>query len=140
MNSFKLHRWFLVFLIMAVICLSGGCSSGSGAITRLTLHSLVDEGTAPVVVDVRSGGEYAEGHIPGAIHIPFYSVGKRHAEISSDKDSPVVVYCAHGPRAWWASFVLRRKGFSRVAILEGHFKKWQESGFIPDKKSTRFFE
>ncbi len=134
MNGAKLTQVFIVFLAFFLGCLCSGCSSGAGKITTSTLHSLVDQGESPVIVDVRSEDEYAAGHIPGAIHIPFYSIGKRYEEISSDKNTPVVIYCAHGPRAWWASFVLRRKGFRQVTTLEGHFKEWQKSGEMSDKK------
>ena len=97
------------------------------------LQVLLSQGQAPVLVDVRSESEFAAGHIPGAIHIPFYSVDTRHNEISPDKDVPVVVYCAHGPRAWWAAFILRRKGFSQVSTLDGNFRTWQKSGFLIQK-------
>lgn len=135
MIRFKPFHISFVFLALALLCFCSGCSSGSTKVTTSTLHGLVDQGTSPVIVDVRSDDEYAAGHIPGAIHIPFYSVGKRHEEISSDKDTPVVIYCAHGPRAWWAAFALRRKGFSQVTTLEGHFKQWRKSGFGYDKKN-----
>ena len=36
----------------------------------------IDNGTAPVVVDVRSKKEFDEGHVPGAIHLPFWKVGR----------------------------------------------------------------
>src|SRR6266536_3587574 len=59
----------------------------------------IGAGTAPVVVDVRTRREYDSGHVPGAIHIPFYSLLARQAEIPGSRDEPVVVYCERGPRS-----------------------------------------
>jgi len=90
-------------------------------------HELAS-GTGPVVLDVRSDSEYAAGHVPGAIHIPFQSVASRVDELPVDKDETVVVYCAHGPRAAWAGRSLRNAGFTDVVYLEGHMGDWAESG------------
>ncbi|MBU0681950.1 MAG: rhodanese-like domain-containing protein [Proteobacteria bacterium] len=109
---------FLFSLFMgAGFFLLCGCSGASRSMPSTDLFSLMNQGNTPILVDVRSAGEFAAGHLPGAIHIPFYAVGKRSQEISTAKDRPVVVYCTHGLRAWWAAFVLRGKGFSEVAIL-----------------------
>ena len=39
--------------------------------TPQDLLSRIDGGTAPTVVDVRTRGEFSNGHIPGAINRPF---------------------------------------------------------------------
>jgi rhodanese-related sulfurtransferase len=93
-------------------------------------------GCSPVIVDVRSAKEFANGHVPGAIHLPFWQVGRslsrRSAEreggqkLASMRDRPVVVYCGHGPRAYIAGAMLKRRGFSCVLYLAGHMKKWRE--------------
>src|SRR3990170_1212287 len=99
------------------------------------MKQIVD-GTAPVIVDVRSTAEYRAGHVPGAIHLPFWQVGlslsRRSAQheggqkLASVRHAPVVVYCGHGPRAYIAGAGLRRRGFSNIAYLAGHMKKWRE--------------
>lgn len=117
MNNGTHSPTFLTLICLGfTLCLSG-CTEASHTMTAADLLGLMAQQRAPVVVDVRSAGEFAQGHIPGAIHIPFYAVGRRHQEISSEKDTPVLVYCAHGPRAWWAASVLRGKGFSQVSTL-----------------------
>ncbi len=84
------------------------------------------DGTAPVIVDVRSAMEYGEGHVPGAMHVPFWQVGWNWRKLASVRDSPIVVYCGHGPRAYVAGAALRRRGFSRIVYLAGHMKHWKE--------------
>ena len=88
----------------------------------------IANGTAPVIVDVRTGDEYETGHVPGAIHIPFYSLWSRAGQIDAAKQDPVVVYCAHGPRAGAAKFALWTLGYERVVYLKGHMSAWKKRG------------
>ena len=82
--------------------------------------------SAPNILDVRSKREFDQGHVPGAIHLPFWSVGSRWRTIEHLRHSPVVVYCGHGPRAYIAGSALRRRGFTQLKYLEGHMKKWKD--------------
>ena len=90
------------------------------------LLALIDRGTAPLVLDVRSRAEFARGHVPGARHVPFWRA-QLDADAASDRDQPIVVYCGHGPRAAFAARALRRQGFSHVRLLRGHWSKWQRA-------------
>jgi rhodanese-related sulfurtransferase len=85
--------------------------------------------TPPVILDVRSAGEFAAGHIPGSINIPFWAVPWRAGELGARRDDPIVVYCGHGPRAQLARAALRARGFSRIACLAGHMAKWRAAGY-----------
>ena len=49
-----------------------------------SLMKQIAAATAPVIVDVRSATEFAEGHVPGAIHLPFWQVGPALAEAGVD--------------------------------------------------------
>jgi phage shock protein E len=91
-----------------------------------TLMQQIAAGTAPVIVDVRSAAEYGDGHVPGAIHLPFWQVGRSLPKLASMRELPIVLYCGHGPRAYIAGAALRRRGFSNVAYLTGHMKKWKD--------------
>ena len=85
----------------------------------------VAAGAAPCTVDVRSKAEFEQGHVPGAVHIPFWQMATRWRELAVARESAVVVYCGHGPRAYIAGSVLKRLGFTRVMYLAGHMKKWK---------------
>jgi rhodanese-related sulfurtransferase len=97
-------------------------------ITGTTLLAQIEAGTAPTILDVRSQREFAHGHVPGALHIPFWAVLTRMSEVSTSLADPIVVYCGHGPRAYVAGAVLRASGFRRVMYLEGHMLKWRQAG------------
>ena len=88
----------------------------------------IDAGAAPVILDVRSRAEFARGHVPGAKHVPFWRVSRQIDTVVARRDAEVVVYCGHGPRAIVAGHALRRKGFARVAYLDGHFSQWRNAG------------
>lgn len=96
--------------------------------TAEDLLERIRAGTAPAILDVRSAGEFAGGHLPGAVHIPFWRVRARVAEVPAGRDEELVVYCGHGPRALIAGRALRRRGFTRVAYLDGHFSTWRRDG------------
>lgn len=112
------------------VCAGGIACAGDpeGSIPARELASRLEDGTAPPVLDVRSEGEYRAGHVPGAIHLGFLSTFGHGDELAFDRGEPVVVYCEHGPRAGIARFALRRHGFERVVLLEGHMSGWREAG------------
>jgi rhodanese-related sulfurtransferase len=98
-------------------------------VSAATLQKRIESGAAPVILDVRSRAEFARGHIPGARHIPFWKVAGQIDRIGAAPDAEVIVYCGHGPRALMAARALRRKGYTRISLLEGHFSQWRSAGF-----------
>jgi NADPH-dependent 2,4-dienoyl-CoA reductase/sulfur reductase-like enzyme/rhodanese-related sulfurtransferase len=70
-----------------------------------------------VLLDVRSGAEYATGHLPGAVNIPHTKLRERLTEVPPGL--PVRVYCASGFRSYLALRVLRQTGWHDVASLSG---------------------
>lgn len=79
-----------------------------------------------LVLDVREAGEWEEGHIPGAMNIPFREVGRRLEEL--DRDRSLIVVCANGNRSSLAGSVLESAGFRVSNTLEG-MDVWNSSGF-----------
>ena len=80
-----------------------------------------------VVVDVRSAFEFRRGHVPGAVHLPFWAAAFRSLR-TPGPSTPVVVYCGHGPRAWIARTLLRWRGAAHVCLLDGHMAGWRRAG------------
>lgn len=77
---------------------------------------LVD--TTDVVLDVRTAGEFAAGHVPGAINIPHTELRDRMNELS-DIDRPLIVMCAAGVRSWIAYNVVTAAGHSARMLSGG---------------------
>ncbi|MGB7212831.1 MAG: rhodanese-like domain-containing protein [Gemmatimonadales bacterium] len=82
--------------------------------------------TGAVIVDVRSGVEWGEGHIPGARHIPMEELADRVGELPSDR--PIVLHCQSGGRSSIAASVLLARGVPKVANLVGGFTGWAAAG------------
>ena len=101
--------------------------SSPSVITSAELLERLEGENAPVILDVRSPEEYAEGHIPGAINIPYDQVAANLDSLESFRIAEVVVYCRTGRRAGVAENVLREAGFTQVSDLEGHMTSWSEA-------------
>ena len=68
----------------------------------------------PVLIDVRSAGEFAEGGLPGARNIPHEEIAPGIAALNLDKDTPIVLYCRSGRRSGLAQQRLRELGYRQV--------------------------
>lgn len=80
------------------------------------------------ILDVRSKREFDSGHVPGALHLPFWAVPVRASRIIASRGEPLTVYCGHGPRAWIAKSLLHAAGFRHVRLLQGHMRAWLRAG------------
>jgi hydroxyacylglutathione hydrolase len=80
-----------------------------------------------VLLDVRTAGEYAEGHIKGALLIPVQELQQRMSEVPKDKQ--VYVYCRSGVRSVRASNMLVNAGFTRIENVQGGFMAWKDAGY-----------
>lgn len=79
-----------------------------------------------VVLDVREPSEWAEGHVPGARHIPMREVTRRIAEVPRDR--PVAVVCAGGARSSLVASVLRAHGHGELLNVWGGMTAWAQAG------------
>jgi rhodanese-related sulfurtransferase len=136
----SIPRTELVRLALTV-CLALSAAACADHIGRAELLEQIDAGTAPPIVDVRSRGEYETSHIPGAVHIPFYSMLSRTDQIPEPREAeqPVVVYCEHGPRAGLARAQLWFASDRPVLFLEGHMTAWKRDG-LPVAAAEHFEE
>lgn len=92
------------------------------------LAARIERGDTLQILDVRSESEFAAGHLPGAVNIPFNKVLAGSGEVPGSADEELFVYCGHGPRAYMAARALRKRGHTRIVFLSGHFSGWQRAG------------
>jgi hydroxyacylglutathione hydrolase len=78
------------------------------------------------VLDVRGGGEWSAGHLPGVRNIPLGHLPDRIAELPRDR--PIVLHCQSGGRSSIAASVLQAHGFDNVVNLKGGYRQWSEEG------------
>ena len=67
----------------------------------------------PLIVDVRTRGEFMGGAYPGAVNIELDQLAQRINELG-DKSRDITVYCASGARSAYAQRMLQQMGFSNV--------------------------
>jgi rhodanese-related sulfurtransferase len=65
-----------------------------------------------IILDVRSKGEYAGGHIKGSLNIPIDTLSNNLAKLNKNK--PIITCCASGMRSASAKSVLKSNGYSQV--------------------------
>lgn len=71
------------------------------------------DNNTPLVVDVRTPGEFHGGAYPGAINIPLDELQARLDELGN-KDREITLYCASGARSAYAQRMLMQLGYSKV--------------------------
>lgn len=79
----------------------------------------------PVILDVRTPGEYREGHIAGAVNLPLNAIDDTTAmEAIGSYGKPVLVYCTIGHRSAMAAQMLVDLGFTNVYDLANGISAW----------------
>ncbi|MBT2690738.1 sulfurtransferase TusA family protein [Bacillus sp. ISL-47] len=86
------------------------------------LQTELDSNSDIVVLDVREPAEFAFGHIPNAVSIPFGELEERIGELNKDKK--IYVVCRTGSRSDMASQTLTEKGFTNVINVVPGMSEW----------------
>jgi molybdopterin/thiamine biosynthesis adenylyltransferase/rhodanese-related sulfurtransferase len=81
-----------------------------------------------VFLDVRELDEYEQGMIPGAVFIPRGHLESQVENKLTNRDAPVVIYCAGGTRSAFAAKTLEELGYSDVVSMAGGFGRWKNEG------------
>jgi rhodanese-related sulfurtransferase len=118
-----------VIAIVASVLLLAGCSSSSSTVD-LTVSEFSSKVTEAgiITLDVRTPGEFNEGHIEGAQLIDFQS-GNFESEIATlDKSKTYAVYCRSGSRSGQAVKIMSDAGFTNLYNLDGGVIDWANAG------------
>lgn len=121
-------------LFLALLLLASSHTSQAQLVTDISQADLVKRistNYANLILDVRSPEEFQEGHLPGAINIPFDRLDSRLAEIDAYKNKDMVLYCGNGGRVIIAALILRSAGFNRLLHLDGDMDAWAGNGKLP---------
>lgn len=95
-------------------------------ITPGELYRMMQDGTAPLIVDVRLPSEWTALRIGIVLNLPLNHLADLSKKL--DPDAPVVVVCNSAYRSSMAAGVLERKGFKMPRNLKGGIQAWIESG------------
>jgi rhodanese-related sulfurtransferase len=118
-----------VIAILASVLLLAGCSTSSTAVDLSVSEFSSKVAEAGVItLDVRTPGEFNEGHIEGAILVDFQSGNFENEIASLDKNQTYAVYCRSGNRSGQAVKVMSDAGFTKLYNLDGGVIDWANSG------------
>lgn len=88
-------------------------------ITAKQAKEIMDTRQGYVILDTRTQEEYDEGHIPGAILIPYDEVTEKAESILTNKDQLILVYCRSGRRSKIAAAALVELGYTNIMEFGG---------------------
>ena len=88
-------------------------------ITAEEAKAIMDREEGYIILDVREQEEYNQGHIPGAILIPYTEIKAKAETVLTDKDQLILVYCRSGRRSKNAARELCSLGYTDVREFGG---------------------
>ncbi|OFX22229.1 MAG: hypothetical protein A2033_07050 [Bacteroidetes bacterium GWA2_31_9] len=121
----KIFNLFSLFLLIVSSC---SFSQKVENVDAKKFKELCDSGKG-IILDVRTSGEYAKGHISNSTAI---SISDRAFESKINfiqKDKPIYVYCLSGARSASAAKILLNNGFKEVYNLQPGILSWQREGY-----------
>ena len=106
---------FSFAMVFTVACYSATTET-AGTISSEVLSAIEHEA---LIVDVRTPEEFADGHYPGAINIPYESILVGLNQLGVRGDASVILYCRSGNRSGQAEQALHEKGFTAARNAGG---------------------
>jgi rhodanese-related sulfurtransferase len=123
--EFVSQQWILVAALAAVVFMlffhesrkSGPALSPQQAITMVNAQQ-------GLFLDIRDAGDYKQGHIVDALHLPAAKLETRIGELEKHKSKPIVLVCKMGQQASAAGKTLKANGFEHVYKMTGGMMEW----------------
>lgn len=104
----------------------GRCTREAIDINEITYEKLLEKvNEGAVLIDVRTKQEFLEGHLNGAILIPYYEIYRNIQNIIPNKEQTIIVYCQNGGRSQKAYEILNRLGYKNLFNLKNGIKDLQ---------------
>lgn len=125
-----MHPLTAVLIVLALLALwdAGWWLAGLRPLGPWTLKAALKRPDPPVVIDVRTPGEYALFHIPGAINVPYPAPLNELTGAAPDPSRPVVMVCMTGHRSPPVVRRMRRTGYLAARNLTGGMAMWKLFG------------
>jgi rhodanese-related sulfurtransferase len=86
-----------------------------------------------VVLDIRTGKEFADGHIKGAMNLNFLGDDFKEKLAKLDRDRVYVMHCQSGNRSGRAKAVFKELGFKKILHIQDGYRAWASAGFAVEK-------
>jgi rhodanese-related sulfurtransferase len=93
------------------------------------IKSRLDRKEKFLLVDVREESEFANDHLPGAIHLGKGVIERDIEHRVPDLNAEMVLYCGGGFRSALAADNLQKMGYTNVISMDGGIREWREKGY-----------
>lgn len=90
----------------------GAVTGSEGSVEQLPVDPA--SSNEPIIIDVRTIGEFQMGAVPGAICIPLDELPDNAERLIGNKNRKVVLYCASGARSAYGARILKKMGFTDI--------------------------
>jgi thioredoxin 1 len=139
-----MNKYILILLTSAIV-FANSCSDGqnktqgdqkSYILSPNEFSEKIKELPNAPIIDVRTPGEFANGHIENAININWKSNDFENQISKLDKTQAVLVYCLSGARSSAAASKMRSLGFVEVYELNGGMMKWRAANLFETTATT----
>jgi rhodanese-related sulfurtransferase len=116
----------LIFILLAALLLSACVQEKDNDreaiymnITAQEAKEIMDTQEGYIILDVREQDEFDQGHIPGAILIPYTQIDFKAEDMLPDLDQLILVYCRSGRRSKIAAEALVELGYTNIKEFGG---------------------
>jgi rhodanese-related sulfurtransferase len=99
-----------------------------------TVKTRMDRGDKFLLVDVREESEYANDHLPGAIHLGKGVIERDIEGRVPELNTEMILYCGGGFRSALAADNLQKMGYTNIISMDGGIRDWREKGYPLSKE------
>lgn len=124
------------FLIVLTGCGKAQNGKNESSLPATEFSKKLDQTKDAQLVDVRTPGEFRNGHLKNAMNIDWNADDFTEKAKVLDKEKPVFLYCMSGPRSTAAAAKLQEMGFKNVYEMQGGMMKWRNANLPEIKVST----
>jgi rhodanese-related sulfurtransferase len=94
-----------------------------------TVKAAIDSKEKAILLDVRDGGEFAAGRLPGAMNISRGTLEMNVFGKIPDQNAKIYVYCKTAGRATLATKTLNDLGFKNAVLMDASYENWVKAGY-----------
>ena len=102
-------------------------------VTTAEVKEALDKKEQAVFLDVRDPGEFATGHLPGAINVSRGTLEFKIWDKVPDQNAMIYVYCLTAMRSALAAKTLNDLGYKNAVLMNAYFEEWVQAGYPVEK-------
>lgn len=128
-----------LYLIGLILSLSFGNLVNAQSVINLNATSFsakINQTSNAQIIDVRTPGEFTQGHIRNATNINISSNDFQQKAANLNKNKAVFVYCLSGSRSSYASNILSSLGFKEIYNLSGGMMQWRAANLAETSENS----